>query len=286
MSRWDDFDGFGPDHWYAPSTPRRVSGGIRTRTQRGAIGETWWAKRWIQVLEGFGIGSRLKRGKLYARAGQVLSLDVLETGVKAKVQGSRQIPYDVSMQFGRLSDAEWEKVIRSFNGQPILLAKLLAGELPPEAEEVFTAAGGHLFPANYWELRAHCSCPDQSNPCKHLAAVFYLLADAFDTDPFLLFTLRGRTREQLLEALIPPEVEDHEDTPEPLAITHSSFWHGRPLPPADLPLSPAAQHAPLLRRLGPFPFWRMAGSLIDLLEPDYRNASAKATKLDSVRREP
>ena len=40
-----------------------------------------------------------------------------------------------------------------------------------------------------------CSCPDSEVPCKHLAATFYLLAEAFDEDPFLILRWRGRDRE-------------------------------------------------------------------------------------------
>jgi uncharacterized Zn finger protein len=47
-----------------------------------------------------------------------------------------------------------------------------------------------------------CSCPDDwGDPCKHAAAVYYLLAEQLDHDPFILFHLRGRTREQVLSAL-------------------------------------------------------------------------------------
>ena len=92
MGRWrDDYDDYDDDdNWgyYEPSSPIRVEGGIKTKKGYGQIGETWWSKRWIAVLESFNMGTRLTRGRSYARQGQVISIDVEPGIVKAKVQGS------------------------------------------------------------------------------------------------------------------------------------------------------------------------------------------------------
>src|SRR5438105_2635476 len=186
---------------YPKSHPKRVEGGIKTKSERGAIGETWWSKRWIGVLESFNMGARLTRGRSYARQGQVLSIDVEPGLVKAKVQGSRPKPYNVKIQLQPLSDSDWDKVTEAMAAQAIFAAKLLAGEMPTDIEEAFSAVHVSLFPTALKDLETDCSCPDWANPCKHIAAVYYLLAERFDEDPFLIFKLRGRTKEQIIETL-------------------------------------------------------------------------------------
>src|SRR5262249_52716413 len=163
---------------------------IKTQSKRGAFGESWWAKRWIAVLESFDIGARLGRGRSYARRGQVLSVDINEGRVKAKVQGSRPKPYDITIDVRVLGRADWDKVIRELAGLALFAAKLLAGEMPQDIEKLFQDAGLSLFPEKLRDLTTKCSCPDLSNPCKHIAAVYYLLGEEFDRDPFLIFKLR------------------------------------------------------------------------------------------------
>src|SRR6266481_1005752 len=197
MSRWRG------RYWdyYEPSRPIKVEGGIKTKSERGDIGSTWWSKRWISVLESFNMGARLTRGRSYARQGQVLSIDVQPGQVKAKVQGSRPRPYNVEIHLKPLSDQDWDKVTDAMADQAIFAAKLLAGEMPTNIEEAFSAVQLSLFPTAARELETDCSCPDWANPCKHIAAVYYLLAERFDEDPFLIFKLRGRTKEQIIEVL-------------------------------------------------------------------------------------
>src|SRR3972149_11915060 len=141
MGRWNDF------HFFKPSIPRRVKGGIKAQSRRGAFGESWWAKRWIGVLESFNIGARLGRGRSYARKGQVLSIRVEQGKVNAEVQGSRPKPYKVSIQVKTLSAEDWKKVADALSKQALFTAKLLAGEMPDNIEEGFEAAKVSLFPA-------------------------------------------------------------------------------------------------------------------------------------------
>src|SRR2546428_6504952 len=198
MGRWGDG---GYWDYYEPSRPRRVEGGIKTKSERGEIGETWWSKRWIKVLESFSMGTRLTRGRSYARQGQVISIDVEPGLVKAKVQGSQPRPYNVKIRLEPLSDQDWDKVTDAMASQAIFAAKLLAGEVPNNIEEPFVSVHVSLFPTALRELNTDCSCPDWANPCKHIAAVYYLLAERFDEDPFLIFKLRGRTKEQIIAVL-------------------------------------------------------------------------------------
>jgi len=189
------------DYDFPKSTPRAVRGGIKAQSKRGAFTQNWWAKRWIEVLEGFDIGSRLQRGRAYARSGQVLDIKI-ETGrVTAKVQGSSPRPYAVRIRVDTLSLSERARLGLALSEQILFVAKLLANEMPQDIEQVFVAAGLSLFPQRSGDLQTECSCPDWSNPCKHVAAVYYLIGEEFDRDPFLLFKLRGIDREQLLAAL-------------------------------------------------------------------------------------
>ncbi len=199
----DDWDVFN----HPPPIP--VPDGIRARSRRGAIGETWWSKRFVAALDTYytTTAARLSRGRSYARAGQVVRMDLLPGRVSAVVQGSRAKPYDVDIRVRRLTVAEWRRVEAAMAARAVFLARLLSGEMPNEIEEAFDAAGVRLFPSRKGDLRTSCSCPDTANPCKHIAAVYYLLAESFDGDPFLIFAWRGRSRGQLtaeLRALRPP----------------------------------------------------------------------------------
>ncbi|MGW2624854.1 SWIM zinc finger family protein [Micromonospora taraxaci] len=187
--------------------PRRVDGGLRARSARGAIGRSWWSRRFLEVLESFALGTRLTRGRSYARAGQVLTLDIEPGRVSAVVQGSRPQPYQVSIALRPFPDALWSRIEEELAGQAFFSARLLAGDLPDELEELFVAASAPLFPAGVDELTQRCNCPDFAVPCKHLAATFYLLAEAFDADPFELLHWRGRSRAELLDELRARRVE-------------------------------------------------------------------------------
>ena len=190
--RWDD---------WPPARPIRVEGGIKARSKRGAIGEQWWSRRFIAVLESAGLGGRLARGRSYARAGQVLDFALTQGKVTARVQGSRIRPYQVRIGVLPLTKAQWRRVQERLAGQALFRAKLLAGEMPHEIEDVFAEAGTPLFPRLASDLDMRCSCPDWGVPCKHLAAVCYVLAEEFDRDPFAMLAWRGKARENLLAAL-------------------------------------------------------------------------------------
>ncbi len=187
--------------WYEPVSPLEVKNGIKAKNQRGSFGASWWAQRWIGILEQFGWGSRLQRGRTYARKGQVASIDIAPGKVQAKVQGTRPTPYRVTLKIAPLSATQWDRAIDAMASQAIFAAKLLAGEMPQDIEQAFQAVGIALLPQSNRDIVATCSCPDAANPCKHIAAVYYLLGERFDEDPFLIFQLRGRSREQVLAAL-------------------------------------------------------------------------------------
>ncbi|MGE3287173.1 MAG: SWIM zinc finger family protein [Pseudonocardia sp.] len=267
--------------WYPPSRPRRVEGGIRARSRRGEIAQSWWSARFLRGLEESGVGGRLARGRAYARAGQVLELSVDVGSVVALVQGSRARPYRVRVGVPTFGKAGWTAVERALAEDAWFAAKLLAGEMPADIEDVFAAAGLRLFPDGVDELAMDCSCPDHSVPCKHLAATLFLLAESFDTDPFGILLLRGRERAELLG-----RVRAHRDRAgrtdgtvadglamaaptAPLADCLDTFFHAPPRP-AVPPPAPAPADA-LLDQL-PDPGITVRGRAVtELLRPLYRS---------------
>ena len=191
-----------PRVWFPPpSRPRPVDSGLKARSTRGAIARTWWSQRFIGVLEGMGMGSRLQRGRSYARKGQVISMELGPGLVTAQVQGSRVRPYRVRMGIVAFGKAEWARVEATLADNAWYAAALLSGQMPDDIEDAFAGLGLSLFPATARELSLDCSCPDVAVPCKHLAATFYLVAESFDEDPFAILAWRGREREDLLANL-------------------------------------------------------------------------------------
>jgi uncharacterized Zn finger protein len=284
MAWWD---GFGH---YPPSRPRAARGGIKAQSKGGTFGKSWWARRWIEVLESFDIGARLGRGRSYARRGQVLSVAIGKGTVSAEVQGSRPKPYQIRIQVETLSKQAWKKLAGVLGKQALFAAKLLAGEMPEGIEDAFKAAGLSLFPSKSKDLHTDCSCPDWSNPCKHIAAVYYLLGEEFDRDPFLIFRLRGMERQELIGLLggataprgkrvpkkgIRPEVESEgEPAPAPFPRGPDSFWGtGGPQEDFSGEVRIPQATAVVLTRLGNFPFWRGEESLTGALEGVYREAA-------------
>jgi uncharacterized Zn finger protein len=199
----DDVGEPGGGRWWDthPGKPLPVEDGITATTRRGPIGATWWSRRFLTSLEAVLVGGRMERGRSYARKGQVVSLAIGPGAVTAVVQGSRAEPYRVRLGMPIVADQEWERIIALLGAQAGYAARLLAGELPHEVEDVFGATGESLFPGPHARLVTECTCPDFENPCKHVAAVFYLLAERFDRDPFRVLEWRGRDRRALVDAL-------------------------------------------------------------------------------------
>lgn len=161
----------------------------------------WWSQQWLDLLDSYRFKKRLERARNYARQGNVLSIEFKGAKVLARVQGSEIEPYKVSLSLEPFSDEQWGYVIETMSQRAIFAAKLLAGEMPQNIEEVFTANGLSIFPFTLGDVQSKCSCPDKVNPCKHIGALYYQLGDRFSEDPFVLFQLRGRTKEQIISDL-------------------------------------------------------------------------------------
>jgi uncharacterized Zn finger protein len=181
-----------------PGKPIKVEGGIKARSVRGAIGDTWWSRKFLGSLEAVADKGRLQRGRSYARAGQVVSLSIEPGVINAAVQGSRTEPYAVSIAFAPVPPDVWDRIVQHLATVARYAAHLLAGDVPHELVELFAAEGSPLFPVRPTDLELECTCPDWGWPCKHVAAACYLLAEAFDDDPFALLWWRGRSRSDLL----------------------------------------------------------------------------------------
>lgn len=291
--------------------PRGRNNRGRARPRRVRQHENWWARRWIEVLEGFDVGRRLGRGRSYARQGQVVELELGKGFVTALVQGSRDAPYLVRMRLSMLSSTDWKKVTRRIAEDEELTLALVSGQIPENIEEVFEPLGLSLFPTTSGDLKTACSCPDQANPCKHVAAVYYLLGEEFDRDPFLVFRLRGIDRDEIVEAIggsaalrgapvaaperPEPEALDEDETlpeeeaeaapepepppapverePEPLPTEAHAFWAGDSKTSNGREVRIPPMHGALTRRLGGFPFYRGHDDASAVIERIYRNAS-------------
>jgi len=262
------------DRFFPTAKPRAVEGGIKARSKRGAIAQTWWSGRFIGVLEGMGLGGRLERGRRYARTGQVIDTAIAPGLVSAQVQGSRAQPYRVRISITAYDKAEWARLERTLADKAWYAAQLLSGAMPDDLEKVFAEAGLPLFPATGKDLSMDCSCPDWGVPCKHVAAVCYLLAESFDEDPFRILAWRGREREDLLENL--RALRSSATTNQrsgvatrvvPLSDCLDSFFTlTSPIPtyqPAELPPDG------VLRQLPPLPLDVRGVPLLELLRPAY-----------------
>jgi len=270
--------------FFPPSQPREAKGGIKAQSKRGGFGQNWWAKRWIEVIESFNLGARLTRGRVYARKGQVVSIDIEKGRISAKVQGSRAKPYSVVMKVKSLSANEWTTVAEALKKEALFAAALLSGQMPEHIEGVFKKAKLSLFPSERGDFSTECSCPDWSNPCKHIAAVYYLIAEEFDRDPFLIFRLRGVGRDEFLDMLGDVENDTGDglvssagvgelETAEPLQSDPVRFW-GQCEEQFQLgEVAVPAISAGLPRRLGGFPFWRGNDDFLASMIETYEGAT-------------
>ena len=247
----------------------------------------WWVERWLELLDSYRFKKRLERGRNYAREGNVLSIEFVDSLVLADIQGSEAQPYKVSLSLEPFadedreqalkrmsqppfSDEDWDCVIQSLSEKAIFSAQLLAGEMPSDIEAVFTSNGLSLFPYTLSDIRSRCTCPDKANPCKHIAAVYYQLGDRFSEDPFLIFQLRGRTRDQILASLrqlrsqnndeVNPEdlLETKDDSEQSLDTEQVQSWqdfwrYDEPLDPSLVVIVPPLDNKNILDILGQMP---------------------------------
>ena len=269
---------------------------------------TWWGQRFIEALEQFTDPARLGRGRSYASGGRIIEYTLVKGTVKARVRGSinpyfgvyKEPIYKTSITIKSITAADWTKVIRQIASRADLITKLLMNEMPDTIEDAFSELGLHLLPHSEHDFETSCSCPDWANPCKHIAGVYYLLASALDQDPFVMFELRGLSRDDLHAELVktplgkilasalttddvPPlaPVESYYTPPikDPVAVvaSHKEFWTGAKKLPAPLATaSQASVSALLIKKQGDYPpFWHKDVSFIGVMEELYERVRTK-----------
>lgn len=280
----------------------------------------WWVERWLELLDSYRFKKRLERGRNYAREGNVLSIDIVGKEVLASVQGSEAEPYKVrlslepfadenqdralkSMSQAPFNEEDWDCVLQTISEKAIFSAQLLAGEMPDDIEKVFTQNGLSLFPYTLTDVRSRCTCPDKANPCKHIAAVYYQLGDRFSEDPFLIFRLRGQSKEQILSGLrtirskssqasqkAPTSKANNSQTKKSNSSTHkqsktkktpsdlANFWsYEEPLDSSLVAIVPPTDNKTVLDVLGNFPLLPADSEVIQQhLTQVYQDTSQKA----------
>lgn len=267
------------------------------------LGATWWGHRWIEALEHTSrdVIARLGRGRAYARGGHVRDLHIESGVVTATVTDDELESYAVSLKLEAFDATIWDQVIAQMNQQALFVAQLLNGEMPREINRLFRACGKSLFPANPHDIDADCGCEDWSSPCKHVAATHYVLGEALDDDPFLLFELRGRSKEQVLAALSQLRSaggnSSHQavviETSNGIALSELSAQNfeqaAAPLPAMEFRFEAPTVAGGLLRSLGKPNSWTINESPSDLLAPvlaqarDHAYACATGYALADVR---
>jgi uncharacterized Zn finger protein len=272
---------------------------------------TWWGQRFIAALEKIMDSGRLSRGRSYARGGKVKSFGIQDGLISAQVRGSvnpyfgvyKEPLYTTTIEFKQISAANWSAAIAYVASKASLISRLMLNEIPDNIDDAFAKLDLYLLPHRKDDFKTNCSCPDWSNPCKHIAGVYYLLAAQLDQDPFLLFELRGLSREALQKELaksplgqaLSAELRVEKTAPQPdlsyytTPITQppekiaslKDFWQGEKRLPQTIETVPAAiVPAILVKKQGDFPpFWQKESSFIEAMEELYGRVRGKNTHL-------
>ncbi|MFB2922623.1 SWIM zinc finger family protein [Aerosakkonema funiforme] len=267
----------------------------------------WWGKQFIEALEEFSDPARLGRGRSYASGGKIIDYKVVKNKITATVRGSvnhyygvyKEPRYNTTIEITPISQSNWTKAIKYLSSKASFVSKLLMNEVPDNIEEVFSDLGLHLLPHSQRDFKTNCSCPDWENPCKHIAGVYYLVASQLDNDPFLLFELRGLSKEVLqaelskspLGKVLSEELAQKEVSLETSAsyytpvkkvvesekISAREVWLGsKRLPQVVEEASSVSLPAVLIKKQGDFPpFWHKDVSFIKVMEEFYERVRVK-----------
>ena len=271
-------------------------------------GKTRWGQRLLQVLETHTEPGRLTRGKQYLSDHRISEWTVSGTRVEARIRGKINLyygvqeppVYDTWLLFQPVADPAWSEALALIGSRAGYISRLLFNEMPDEIEQPLQALGVSLLPQDAADIDYGCSCPDPETPCKHIAALFYLLAGRLDQDPFLLFELRGLSRAELIQRLrvtplgtalasaldeVPAQPEPAGSfftrpltRPLPATVAPVQFWRGqRKLPSGVEPPTPAAVSGILIRKGGDNPpFWDRPDSFVEVMDAFYEHVRKKS----------
>ncbi|MCX7023758.1 MAG: SNF2-related protein [Spirochaetes bacterium] len=173
--------------------------------KKHVFGTTVWGAYFISAMERMADSGRLDRGRSYAGNGKVRKLAIKDGLATARVAGNYQPYYDVSIRFHALSNVERDRVFALVESDPMLLGRIASGELPERLLQGLKKQGVELLPRTWSDMKRSCDCPDCGDPCKHQAAVYYVIAQEIDRDPSALFRLRGVDLEAKYRAPRPEE---------------------------------------------------------------------------------
>lgn len=267
---------------------------------------TWWGQKFIAALEPLTDAGRLSRGRSYASGGKIKAFSIQGGTVTAKVRGSinpyfgvyKEPLYTTTIEFQPISAAKWAAAIALIASRASLISRLLLNEIPDSIDDALDILNIHLLPHSHKDFESNCTCPDWSNPCKHIAGVYYLVAAELDRDPFLLFELRGLSRADLLRELaksplgqtLSAELQRAQQPPRPILSYYPrpepvpaqvenlrNFWQGaKRLPQTIEPYAPPLVAGIPVKKQGDFPaFWQRDNSFIAAMETLYEQVRAK-----------
>lgn len=265
--------------------------------------KTWWGEAFVESLTSFIDHGRLSRGRSYRTDRRVLSFDMQDNQVKATIRGNvnpyfgvyKEPKYKVTLSFKKLSKIQWSKVVDKICSHPGWLSKLMLNEIPSDIDSAFEEGG--LLPKSYNDVEAKCTCPDYENPCKHIAGVYYCIAEMLDSQPMLLFPLHGISIDELQEQLrnndlgrafaehlsspkhIEVEVQKIKFTPiTEKAINKDNYWS---MPNFEFDKNDDFEPitASIIKKQGDYPsFWERQNSFVRSMEDIYRCVRTKNKK--------
>ena len=268
---------------------------------------TWWGQKFITAIESFTDSARLGRGRSYARGGKILEFEVNKGKIEATIRGSvnpyfgvyTEPRYQTEIKIKAIAKKDWSKIVQSMATNASFVSKLLLNEVPENIESSFREVNQNLLPRSESDFQTSCSCPDYSNPCKHIAGLCYRFASKLDEDPFLIFELRGLTQKQLhkelaktplgralitglkIQELAPTLVTSYYTKPQKnqfnSATSLKEFWQGKTItPPQTNETQETNISGILIKKAGDFPeFWHRDISFIATMEELYQRVKTK-----------
>jgi hypothetical protein len=184
---------------------------------------TWWGTEWIRAMEDAAVDTKLtRRGRRTAAEGRIGPITISSGQVSAAFDAAHRLVVAIEP----LSERAWTHLIDEATVQSGHLAALLDGQLPHALADLLPTVG---------DLETRCGCEDWGSPCHHAAALCYQTAWLLDGDPALLFLLRGRSTQELIDAV----AERHT----PVTLAAAAF--ARPVPPLPDPPPPPDEFRPL-----------------------------------------